>query len=42
MGGRGGFSCPGLASAVRYVLEVKAGKNTGNTARKALENGKSE
>ena len=39
-GGEVDFLVQGLASAVRYVLEVKAGKNTGNTARKALENGK--
>jgi hypothetical protein len=39
-GGEIDFVVQSLDGSIRYAIEVKAGKNTGNTARKVLEAGK--
>lgn len=39
-GGEVDFVVQSLKNPMRYAIEVKAGKNTGNTARKVLEAGK--
>jgi len=41
-GGEIDFVVQSLENAVRYIIEVKAGKNTGKTARMALEDGKAD